>query len=1153
MPRRPALAIGRRVCAVIQPEVGGPGPNPVQKLSSAIKFEKLKGCIDYRDQTGPSFSQFLVAQLAKVETQVQIPGYQQKDFAQLRADAEQYRHWPPSERLSWLEQAQQVVERHLWQRMPSQRVLPRHPLIQQASQVPLPGDPPAFQPQTQGTEQHLEAKMLAQLQGSQRFRTIVVDIETTGRSMQAGRIIDLAGYDYISGQQFSSGPMYVHPFESELGAIQVHHIDNKELSDPKNPPLRVVAPVFANWVKGLLRPDEVPLFVAHNGKSFDHKWIVRDFGLENVAMPSDWRWFDTYLLIMRRASAAIPIGARKQGDLRERFAIPVPGQAHLALPDVQMLDFQDPDYAAAMASGGKIRQAKKRNSKGDMPSAEASDSARSDAGHAAGTLPHLLLAKWKAALAAAQDQLPELGMSLRKIPGLTDGMVGKLSATDCGTLWQLIQRYPRDYNAYSSTMQEELVQVRGTIAEARVSNRHKYSNFELWVDIHPEHLQGCAVGTPTQVHQKQYYQGYRGSYKVKLVAEELLEGTVVDVRGKVRFTPGTGQWELESYQSSITPAGEGLPPSSSLVPVYAASKPAIAEDFEGAQPKALQALQGSDVLREWEPLPEGILKAHGLMGWAKALAAMHQPQTLEAVDEARRRLAFDELFTMQLQLLLNRDFTRMPRQEVQASVLSNTALVHAARQVLPFQLTQGQERALDEIAEDLLLPMPMQRLLQGDVGCGKTIVAFMALLMAVGSGAQGAVLAPTEVLAEQHMRKLTELVDSLPQEAFQDTGLRRPKVEILTSSTKAKPRREILQGLQDGSINLVVGTHSIIADSVQYANLGLGIIDEQHRFGVEQRSALALKNSPPPHVLAMTATPIPRTLALVAHGDMAHSTIDEMPAGRLPIETHVLRDQKATRKKVYNAIKRDIQTGGRAFIVCPLIDESGKETMKSVQAATTEVELLRKEQPFGPDVELGLVHGRMSGPEKDAALQAFNEGSTPVLVSTSVVEVGVDIPQASVMVVNGAERFGLAQLHQLRGRVGRSTRASQCYLFCSSPPARQRLGILELSTNGFEIAQADLFYRGAGEVFGRKQSGQEHWAFLHAASLPEDADLLELARSAAADLIATHGVDPASWPQPLLTAIAYSKLPSLDFYEAADADLLAKIAALGCTDPSQAG
>src|SRR3954453_10326649 len=460
-----------------------------------------------------------------------------------------------------------------------------------------------------------------------------------------------------------------------------------------------------------------------------------------------------------------------------------------------------------------------------------------------------------------------------------------------------------------------------------------------------------------------------------------------------------------------------------------------------------EALERAPELPEWiEPT---LAAREAWREWRSSLAEAHREA---GADGARRRLAYDEIFANQLALLLLRQSQRRRRT---VPLAGTGALTDKLR--LPYQLTGAQRRVIEEIRGDLARSAPMLRLLQGDVGSGKTLVALMAMLAAVESGAQAALRAPTEILARQHHATLLSQLDSI--------GVR---VAILTGREKGRARETVLMGLADGAIDVLVGTHAIFQEKVAYKQLGLAVIDEQHRFGVSQRLLLASKAEHPPHLLVMTATPIPRTLTLTQYGEMDVSRIDEMPPGRTPVDTRVVSEEKLA--DVIDGFGRHIAAGGQAYWVCPLVEESEKS---DAAAAQERARILKSR--FG-ESKIGLVHGRMKGAEKDAVMARFSSGELAALVATTVIEVGVDVPNATLMIVEGAERFGLAQLHQLRGRVGRGSGKSTCLLIRGqtlTDVGRARLGLMRETSDGFRIAEEDLRLRGPGEILGTRQSGEE--------------------------------------------------------------------------------
>jgi len=482
---------------------------------------------------------------------------------------------------------------------------------------------------------------------------------------------------------------------------------------------------------------------------------------------------------------------------------------------------------------------------------------------------------------------------------------------------------------------------------------------------------------------------------------------------------------------------------------------------------ALTGLERAPELPEWvEPSLQS--RSHW-PSWRSALAEVHSDPS---ATNSRKRLAYDEIFANQLALLLLRQVARRKRG---VPLQGDGRLTEKLQ--LPYRLTGAQQRVIGEIRGDMAQDRPMLRLLQGDVGSGKTLVALLSMLEAVEAGAQAAMLAPTEILARQHHATLQRQCEAI--------GV---TVAILTGREKGKARESVLMGLANGSIDILVGTHAIFQQHVAYQKLGLIVIDEQHRFGVSQRLLLAEKAERPPHLLAMTATPIPRTLTLTHYGEMDVSQIDEMPPGRTPIETLVVSDAKLG--DVVDGLGRHVAAGCQAYWVCPLVEES-----EAIDAAAAEDRAAILRARFGPD-KVGLVHGRMKGPEKDAVMTSFLSGDLKVLVATTVIEVGVDVPNSTLIVVEGAERFGLAQLHQLRGRVGRGTGASRCILLRGqnlSETGRARLALMRETNDGFRIAEEDLRLRGPGEILGTRQSGEQ------AFRVAQPEDVAELAPAAQGD------------------------------------------------------
>lgn len=486
-----------------------------------------------------------------------------------------------------------------------------------------------------------------------------------------------------------------------------------------------------------------------------------------------------------------------------------------------------------------------------------------------------------------------------------------------------------------------------------------------------------------------------------------------------------------------------------------------------------------------ETLPQEVIKRYSLMPLIDALVNLHVPSSPDALRKAKERMKFEELFYLQLNILR---YSRERGRRIKGFVFPRIGeyFNNYYSNHIPFQLTGAQKRVLREIRDDMRTGRQMNRLLQGDVGSGKTMVAFMTMLMAADNGFQASIMAPTEILAGQHYETIRGWGEKI--------GLR---VELLTGSTRAKARREIHEGLLSGDVNIIVGTHALIEDSVQFRNLGLTVIDEQHRFGVAQRAKMWKKGTTAPHVLVMTATPIPRTLAMTVYGDLDVSVIDELPPGRKPIQTFLKFDNN--RIEVNTLINRELKAGRQVYIVCPLVHENPKLELKS---AAEGVERVRG---MFPGVKVCLVHGQMKPAEKDHQMELFVSGEARILVATTVIEVGVNVPNASVMLIENAERFGLSQLHQLRGRVGRGAEHSYCILMTKQNIAgdtRKRLSIMTETTDGFLISEADMKMRGPGDMEGTQQSGI---AFnLKIANLATDGQILNEARKAADALLNGH-------------------------------------------------
>ncbi|MBI3925802.1 MAG: ATP-dependent DNA helicase RecG [Armatimonadetes bacterium] len=557
------------------------------------------------------------------------------------------------------------------------------------------------------------------------------------------------------------------------------------------------------------------------------------------------------------------------------------------------------------------------------------------------------------------------------------------------------------------------------------------------------------------------------------LAKQLVAGAEVVVCGKVerRFSETQMQNpDLESQEEQGIHTGR-------VIPVYPLTGAVTQKWLRKLQFRAVPTY--APLLPE--NLPLALLDRLGFVPRGEAVLEYHWPSSFPALDQARRRLAFEELFMIQVEIAYQRR-TRELEPRIHEYRLEQD-LKSSFQTLLPFEPTGAQRRVMDEVMGDLERPTPMNRLLQGDVGAGKTVIAAFAAWCAIRNGLQAAIMAPTEILAEQHSQKLKAMLEP--------AGV---SVELLTGSMKKRQKRQVCEALAAGRLQLVVGTHALIQEGVEFARLGMVVVDEQHKFGVMQRTVLRQKGQNP-DLLVMTATPIPRTLALTLYGDLEVSRLDELPPGRQPIRSQSVAFTE--RKQVYELIRREVRAGRQAYIICPLVEETEKV---EATAAVEEAEIVR--QRVFPEFSIGLLHGRMKADDKERVMEAFRRGEHQILISTTVIEVGVDVPNATVMLVQDANRFGLAQLHQLRGRVGRGAHASHCIFMgdASSQDSYRRLQAIARLSDGFEVAEEDLQIRGPGDYYGLRQSGFPEF---RVADLLRDQDLLEIARQAAQHVIRT--------------------------------------------------
>lgn len=659
-----------------------------------------------------------------------------------------------------------------------------------------------------------------------------------------------------------------------------------------------------------------------------------------------------------------------------------------------------------------------------------------------------------------------LDMDVQFVKGVGPRLAGILGKLDIFTVRDLIYHFPRRHEdrtyfaRVASLRHGESATIRGTVLAAdNVKTRGSLVLTKVAVD------DGTGVIALTWFNQK-----YRKDQFLKLKGRQIVAyGTVAEGRWGVEIA--TPEWE--PYSETADPLSSGR-----VVPVY----PLTEGLFQSQVRKAIHGVLDLNVPLVPEVLPEDVRNRLDMMDIGEALRNIHFPESVAALDAARKRLVFEELFLLQLALALRKRGMEMPGHGITFKMPEN--FKQELKLVLPFELTKAQKRVIKEIAADMAKPVCMNRLLQGDVGSGKTAVALAAMLIAVRNGYQAALMAPTEILAEQHYLGITRMLENL--------GVLEISVDLLKGSLRSRQRQQVIERIASGQTKIAIGTHALIQEGVEFHKLGLVIVDEQHRFGVLQRAALMEKGLNP-DILVMTATPIPRTLTLTIYGDLDVSIIDELPPGRKAIRTHW--KQVGERKKVYHALRTLIDQGRQAYVVCPLIEESDK---LQARAASELAEFLQTE--MFPDYKIGLLHGQMKTDEKDAVMKAFRAGEIQILVSTTVIEVGVDVPNATCMVIEDADRFGLAQLHQLRGRVGRGDEQSFCVLICegNSPDSIKRMQVMSATGDGFTIAEEDLKLRGPGEFYGTRQSGM---VGLKIADIFRDIPILELARKEAFDLI----------------------------------------------------
>lgn len=999
----------------------------------------------------------------------------------------------------------------------------------------------------------------------------VIDLEATDLSIKTSHIVEICAINLFTRESFYRRVRLPENVYMHLDAERVTGISSADLKGQGVPTFREVIDDFFKFIQNSVSNDEsqrydgIPLLIGHNILNYDIPLLksrIADLGM--VGCFEGFEYLDT-LKVSRKLFKDCP--SYRLGSLYNFLTQKSPENSHSALGDVlttvEILEcLLDRGVPCSMTSQEKSRDSWsllfKRLDEFIQKECSRYEGAVKDS-----TKHESMQAEKHKSTALSRDDL--LDMGLTTMPNLDEniqhsGTSGKsvlaelsksiketgdlfapaekkmLTQMQCQTFHDILHCFPKAYLSASvgtfpcldvsldqaivlPVHLESIKIIRGKFhvlnARFRCMNLSDLESMRH----NPPHLQMYPI-----LEYKVFRKGRSAGWAIMNEEKRLRSlGNVFAISAKVSVDP-QGSFLIKDktlemldlkFYKSLDPSGVYLRP---LYPQKGQKSSQVVSELVSKALDKLQEIQNKVA----DPLPADIRKRHNIQRYVDAIKQIHKPDSIGHFAHARYSIAFQELFFLQLRLL----WRSCPRESVSTKVQLHLMHQKMAIDTLNFPLTNDQVKALDCINEAFARKNSASIFLQGDVGCGKTIVALLSAIFITSNGQQVAFMAPTEVLAEQHMKSLKSLISNpkLPK------TFRTPTVALLTGSTKSGDRSEILKRLASGDIDIIVGTHALISAPVQFQHLGLAIIDEQHKFGVEQRAAMLSKSNPAPHLLNMSATPIPRSLALVLYGEMELIEIKEMPPGRIPVKTQIWSEDGNTRQKLINEMKKEIDRSGKCFIICPLID-AGENDENGMRTAISEKERLCSTQELDAS-SIGLLHGRMGSPEKEEILSSFADpnGSLKILISTTVVEVGVNVPDATLMIIEHAERFGLAQLHQLRGRVGRGSRESKCILVTNTISS-DRLSILEDTNDGFEVAEADLLNRGSGDILGTAQAGQANANSTQLWELPRDGELVSIARQEASSFLAEHGVDTDVWPSFVSETLHQSSTIDLDIHQ----------------------